>query len=96
MSSEYVARQGLIHSTWKVRHLGISNYSPCQLRKIEGMNSTSFTWARLPFLFCLENYSGQKDPVFSKRAFFPTVVLKFDISQVCITDPVCSAPELYV
>lgn len=52
--------------------------------------------ARLLFLFCLENYSGQKDPVFSKRAFFPTVVLKFEISQVCITDPVCSAPELYV
>lgn len=56
------------------------------------MKSPFFTRTQLPFLFCLENSSGQKEPAFFKRAFS---YYGFNIwsQQECITVPECSALE---
>lgn len=69
MSSKCVAPSG--SSLGKCATWAFPTLYPCQLMRIEGMDFTSFTRAHLLFRFCLENYSGQKDPVFSKRAFSP-------------------------
>lgn len=93
MSSECVAHQWLVHRTWKALHLGTSNLPPCRLGRREGMNSTFFTQS-LFVLPVLWRELGRR-VLLSVRELFP-VVLKFEISQVCIPDPECSALELYI
>lgn len=74
VSSECVAHQWLIHSTWKVRHLGTSNSSPMQAGE-DGRHELYHLHYSLFVLPVLLKELGRRVPL-SVRELFPYCVFK--------------------